>query len=67
MEIDDFYSVKNSYTKIINLLNNKNLSDNKKFLSLLEQTGWFDFIHQIIKSSMNIVSFIKVKKNLQKN
>lgn len=58
--------MKNSHTKIINLLNNKNLSDNKKFLCLLEQTCWFDFIHQIIKSSMDIVSFIKVNKIYKK-
>jgi len=46
----------------MNLCNNKNIHENKKYLSLLEQTGWIDFNHQIIKFSIEIVENLKVKE-----
>lgn len=42
------------------LCNNKFIHENKKYLSLLEQTGWIDFNHQIMKFSIEIVASLKV-------
>ncbi len=38
--------------------------ENKKFLSGLEQTDWYEFIHLIIKYSNEIALSIKVKINI---
>lgn len=43
------------------LCNNKYIHENKKYLSLLEQTGWIDFNHQIMKFSIEIVASLRVK------
>jgi len=60
-EIDNIHSVKSSYQKLMSLCNNRAIHENKKYLSLLEQTGWIDFNHQIIKFSIEIVASLKVK------
>jgi hypothetical protein len=53
--------VRNSYQKLMGLCNNKYIHENKKYLSLLEQTGWIDFNHQIMKFSIEIVASLRVK------
>lgn len=45
------------------LCNNKCIYENKKYLTALEQTGWFEFIYQMIKSSVDIVLKVKVYLN----
>lgn len=57
--------MRGSYNKITTLCNNKYIYENKKYLSSLEQSGWFEFIYQIIKSSVDIVISLKVKLKLK--
>jgi protein tyrosine phosphatase len=58
-EIDNIHAVRDSINKLHSLAMLKDLRENKKYFTLLEQTNWFDFIHQILKSSLEITSSIK--------
>jgi hypothetical protein len=58
-EIDNIHCVRNAFIKLNTILTNPKFLDNKNYFSQLEQTTWFNFIYQIIKTSVEIASSLK--------
>jgi myotubularin-related protein 1/2 len=58
-DIENIHVVRDSFNKLVALVNNPGVGENKQFLTSLEQTGWLNIIHQIIKSAIDISKSIK--------
>ena len=58
-EIDHIHSARSALSKIYSLLKYNRFSEDKKFLSNFENTGWPNFIYGIIRASINIAYSIR--------
>ena len=58
-EIDNIHCVRNAYIKLNTLVNHPKFLENKNFFSQLEQTTWYNFIYQIVKTSIEIATSLK--------
>ena len=58
-EIDHIHSARSALGKIYSLLKYNRFSEDKKFLSNFENTGWPNFIYGIIRASINIAYSIR--------
>ena len=58
-EIDHIHSARNSLHKIYSMLKYNRFSEDKKFLSNFENSGWPNFIYGIIRASINIASSVR--------
>jgi hypothetical protein len=63
-EIDNIHCVRNAFLKLNAILTNQKFLDNKNYFSQLEQTTWFNFIFQIIKTSVGIASSLKAGNSI---
>jgi hypothetical protein len=63
-EIDNIHCVRGALQKINTLISNPKFLENKKFLSMLEQTNWNDYIYQILKSSIDVAVALKSGNNV---
>jgi myotubularin-related protein 1/2 len=59
-EIDNIHCVRNGFIKMNSLCANPKFLENKKFLSILEQTLWNDYIYQILKAAIDIANSLRV-------
>jgi hypothetical protein len=58
-EIDHIHSARTALHKIYSMLKYNRFSDDKKFLSNFENSGWPNFIFGIIRASINIASSVR--------
>jgi myotubularin-related protein 1/2 len=58
-QIENIHTARNALNKIYSLLKNPKFSENNKFYSNFENTGWIDFIFMLIKGSIQIAQSVK--------
>ena len=58
-EIDHIHSARSALHKIYSMLKYNRFSEDKKFLSNFENTGWPNFIYGILRASINIASSVR--------
>ena len=58
-EIDHIHSARSALHKIYSMLKYNRFTDDKKFLSNFENSGWPNFIFGIIRASINIASTVR--------
>ena len=56
--IDHIHSARSAIHKIYSMLKYNRFSDNKKFLSNFDNSGWPNFIYRIIRACINIASSV---------
>ena len=58
-QIENIHTARNALNKIYSLLKNPKFSENNKFYSNFESSGWIDFIFMLIKGSIQIAQSVK--------
>ena len=58
-EIDHIHAARSAIHKVYSMLKYNRFSDDKKFLSNFENSGWPNFIYRIIRACINIASSVR--------
>ena len=59
-QIENIHTARNALNKIYSMLKNPKFSENNKFYSSFESSGWIDFIFMLIKGSIQIAQSVKM-------